>query len=289
MPRRLPRVAFALPPLLLLLAACEADNVQWAFVSNPGGSFGTTGGAVIVIRITSTSSASTAGDFVRVDGVDDRGTVGVLLPLRGDFGVLQRGDAVELRSPALSFDDGTRVRPGRFEAANASVQVPPAGGPAALRVQLPDSSLLHPAGFGPGTLHVARAGTLLILESGAGIVVFGEKDEPEVIGTSATLTTNPAGTTFGLLRPDNTVRLLFAPPLPLPEQRLLPVPQHDAVRILGPIAEPLAELPARAVTVQNGAGGLFLSAELPEGLPGDPGAFRLLMAAHNRYLLRVDQ
>ena len=119
--------------------------------------------------------------------------------------------------------------------------------------------------------------------------MFGEKDEPEVIGTSAALTTNPAGTTFALLRPDNTVRLLVAPPLPLPEQRIVHVPQHDSVRILGPLAEALAELPSNAVTLQNGIGGVFLSADLPDGLPGDPGAFRLLMAAHNRYLLRADE
>lgn len=275
--------------MLPLFAACDAENVQWAFVSNPGGSFGTTGGAVIVIRFTSSSNVALEGDFLRVDGFDDRGPVTVLLPYHGDFGVLEHGNAVQVRSPALSFDDGSGMRPGRFEATGAFVQVPPAGGAASLRVQMPDSSVVHPGGVGPGTLHVARAGTLMILESAAGLVVFGEQESPEVVGTSATLTTTPMGNEFALLLPNQTVRLLVAPPLPLFEQRLVHVPEHDSVRILGPLAETLAELPAHAVTVQNGVGGVFLQAELPQGLPGDPGPMNLLMAAHNRYLLRVDQ
>ena len=274
--------------LLWLLAACDAENVQWAFISNPGGSFGTTGGAVIVIRWTSSSSATLAGDFLRTDGFDDRGAVAVLLPYRGDFGVLQRADGVEVRSPALAFDDGDGMRPGRFEASGATLLIPPAGGAAALRVQLPNASIVHPSALGPGTLHIARAGTLMVLESLTGLVVFGEHEEPEVVGTSATLTTTPMGNEFALLLPNQTLRLLFAPPLPLPEQRLVYVSAHDSVQILGPLSEPLAELPASSVTVQNGLGGVFLEATLPQGLPDDPGPIELLMAANNRYLLRVD-
>lgn len=285
--RRIVRVAaFALLPML---AACDAENVQWAFVSNPGGSFGTTGGAVIVIRFTSSSNVTLAGDFLRVEGFDDRGPVTVLLPYHGDFAVLERSNAVEVRSPALWFDDGSGMRPGRFEATSALLQVPLAGGPASLRVQLPDASVVHPAGVGPGTLHVANAGTLMILESGSGLVVFGEQGSPEVVGTSATLTTTPFGTEFALLQSNQTLRLLVAPPLPLPEQRLVYVSEHDSVRILGPLAETLAELPAASVTVQNGVGGVFLEAELPQGLPNDPGPMSLVMAAYNRYLLRVNQ
>jgi hypothetical protein len=275
--------------LLPMLAGCDVENVQWAFVSNPGGSFGTTGGAVIVIRFTSSSSVTLTGDFLRVEGFDDRGPVAVLLPYRGDVAVLERSGAIELRSPSLSFDDGDGVRPGRVEVTGASLQVPPAGGPAALRVFVPDTSVIHPAGVGPGTLHLARAGTLMILESGAGLVVFGEQGSPELVGTSATLTTTPAGNAFALLLPNQTVRILVAPPLPLPEQRLVYVAAHDSVRILGPLAETLAELPADTVTVQNGVGGVFLQAALPQGLPGDPVPMMLSMAADNRYLLRVDQ
>lgn len=274
---------------LLTFAACHVDNVQWAFVSNPGGSFGPTGGAVIVIRFTSSSGVALAGDFLRVDGADDRGAVTVLLPFDGDFAVLERTGSVEVRSPALSFEDAGIVRPGRVELTNAFVQVPPAGGPAALRVQIPDASLVHPAGVGPGTLHIARAGTLMILESGSGLVVFGEHESPELVGTSATLTTTASGSDFALLRFDQTVRTLIAPPLPLPEQRLVHVAAHDSVRILGPLGETLAELPANSVTVQNGVGGVFLNASLPNGLPGDPGPMVLSMAADNRYLLRVNQ
>jgi len=275
--------------LLPMLAACNAENVQWAFVSNPGGSFGTTGGAVIVIRFTSSSSVVVAGDFLRVEGFDARGAVSVLLPYDGDFAVLLHGTAVEVRSPALSFADGGSTRPGRFEATGAYLQIPAAGGPESLRVQMPDTSIVHPGGVGPGTLHIARAGTLMVLESGAGLVVFGEHETPEVVGTSATLTTTPMGNDFALLRPDNTMRVLVAPPLPLPEQRIVHVSAHDSVRILGPLSEVLAELPANEVELQNGVGGVFLQASLPQGLPGDPVPMNLVMASYNRYLLRVNQ
>jgi hypothetical protein len=128
----------------------------------------------------------------------------------------------------------------------------------------------------------------MILESGSGLVVFGEHESPEVVGTSATLTTTLMGNTFALLLPNQTQRILIAPPLPLPEQRLAYVPEHDSLRILGPVAEALAELPDEVVILQGGAGGLFLQAALPEGLPGDPVPMTLTMAAHNRYLLRVN-
>ncbi|HEU4418575.1 MAG TPA: hypothetical protein VFT55_06525 [Planctomycetota bacterium] len=275
--------------LVALLSSCDAENVQWAFVSNPGGSFGTTGGAVIVIRITSSSALGLEGDFLRVEGFDSRGPVSVLLLYAGDFGVLVHGNSVELRSPALSFDDGSAIRPGRVDVSGGVLQVPPPGGPAALRVQLPDSSVIHPGGVGPGTLHIARAGTLLILESAAGLVVFGEQAIPEVVGTSATLITTPAGNRYALRLSATQVRLLNVPPLPLPGQRLVYVAQRDSMRILGPLGEVLAELPAASVTLQGGTGGMFLSAALPEGLPGDPTPMNLLMAADNRYLLRIDQ
>lgn len=273
---------------LAVLVACDAENVRWAFVSNPGGSFGTTGGAVIVIRVTSTSTLGLEGDFVRVDGVEERSPVSVLLPHAGDFGVLVRSSSVEVRSPVLAFDDGQGMRPGRFEASGAQLQVPPPGSPGVLRVQLVDAAVVHPGGVGPGTLHIVAGGTLMILESGAGVVVFGEQETPEVLGTSVTLTTTPAGDQYALRLPDNRLRFLFTPPLPLPEQRLQYDAGRDSMRILGPVGEVLAELPASAVTLQNGAGGLFLVAELPNGLPGQPTPMRLLMAADNRYLLRID-
>ncbi|HEX6812601.1 MAG TPA: hypothetical protein VF384_13325 [Planctomycetota bacterium] len=279
---------FAPLAFLLALPCCDAENVQWAFVSNPGGSFGTTGGAVIVIRITGSSTLGLDGDFLRVDGVDVRGPVSVLLPHAGDFGVLVHGNAVEVRSPALSFDDGTGIRPGRVEMTNAMLQFPPPGGPASLRVQMPDTSVVHPGGVGPGTLHIANAGTLMILESASGLVVFGEHETPEVVGTSATLTTTPAGNAYALRLSATQVRLLVPPPLPLPEQRVVFVPERNSVRILGPISEALAELPSSAVNLQGGVGGVFLQAALPQGLPGDPTPMNLLMAAYNRYLLRIE-
>jgi len=280
-------------PLVLPLASCDSENVSWAFVSNPGGSFSTTGGAVIVIRFSSSSSTSSPvgsnGDWLRVDGFDQRGALSVFLPHVGDFAVLSRSGSVELRSPALSFDAGDGVRPGRVEADGATLDLMAAGGPAALRLLLPDTSIVHPGGVGPGVLHVAANGTLLILESGAGLVLFGEDSEPEIVGLSATLTTTPSGNAYALLQPNGVLRFLVPPPLPQLEQRVVFVPERDSVRILGPIGEVLAEIPQASVTLHNGAAGLFLTASLPDGLPGDPGPMQLSMTADNRYLLRVDQ
>jgi hypothetical protein len=146
---------------------------------------------------------------------------------------------------------------------------------------------VHPGGVGPGVLHVAANGTLLILESGAGLVLFGEEDEPEILGLSATLTTTPSGDEYALLLPYGTVRFLVPPPLPQFGQRVVFGAEHDSVRILGPIGEPLAEIPRESVSLEMGAGGVFLTASLPQGLPGDPVPRTLLMAADNRYLLRV--
>lgn len=282
-------LAASLAGCLLVLPACDAENVQWAFVSNPGGSFGPTGGAVLVIRVSSSSGLALAGEFLRVEGVDERGPVSVLLPHQGDFGVLVRDGEVEVRSPALSFDEAGGTRPGRIQVPGGMVHVPPAGGPASLLVQLPDCSVVHPGGVGPGTLYVARSGTLMILQSGAGLVVFGEREQPEVVGLSASLTTTPAGNRYALLLPGNQLRLLDTPPLPTPEQRVVPVSAHDSLRILGPRSEVLAELPASAVSLQNSTPGVFLQASLPQGLPGDPQPMSLLMATANRYLLRINQ
>jgi hypothetical protein len=275
---------------LLLLSACDADNVQWAVVSNPGGSFVGTGGAVIVIRVTSTSGLlGFEGDFLRVEGADERGPVSVLLPYDGDFGLLVRANSVEVRSPALSPQDGDRRRTSRFEAQGAALIVPPPGGPAALRVRVPDSSVVHQSGVGVGTLHVARAGTLMILESGSGLVVFGERETPEVVAMPVTLTTTSGGDRYALLRPGTQLRVLNVPPLPVHEQRLVPVPSRNSLRILGPGAEVLAELPSDVVRLEGGAGGVFMRAELPQGLPGDSKSMSLLMAAYNRYLLRIER
>lgn len=265
--------------VLALLGGCDTDNVEWAFVSSPGGSFGKTGGAVIVIRVSSSSAAGLEGEFLRFDGFDDDGAVSVLLPLKGDFAVLRRAFSVELRSPAL---------PGRVELDGAGLHLPPPGGPAAMRLSLPDTSLVHPSAVGPGTLHVASAGTLMILESATGIVVFGEEPEPEVLGLSVTLTTTPPGDAYALLLPDNRLRLLVPPPLPSPAQRVRFDEARSSVSLLGPSGAVLAELPAAAVNLQNGAGGVFAQASLPQGLPGDPVPMSLLMAADNRYLLRVN-
>lgn len=285
--------AAAVPWLLLMAlpwwSACDSDNVQWAFISNPSGSLGVAGGAVLVVRTTSNSRLDLEGAFLRVDGHDDRGEVSVLLPHEGDFGILQRRGEVEIRSPALSLQVGGSARPGRIVAPGATLDLPAAGGPAAVLVRLPDAASVHPGGVGRGTLHIASAGTLLILDSLAGLVVFGEREEPEVIGTSASLTTTTAGNAYALRLLDGRVRLLHAPPAPLPQQRIQRVESRGSVRLLGPTGEVLAELPGGVVELQNGVGGIFLRAHLPQGLPGDPHAMSLWMTTNNRYLLRVEE
>ncbi|HEX5053857.1 MAG TPA: hypothetical protein VFZ65_18915, partial [Planctomycetota bacterium] len=281
------RPRFTVCLLTALLVGCNAENVQWAFVSNPGGSFGTTGGAVVVIRISSSSSAGVEGRFLRVAGDDERGPVEVLLPYQGDFAVLSRAGSVEVRSPSLSYDNGGNRTPGRVEVQGATLQTGAPGGPAALDLRLPNAAVVHPGGVGPGVLHIASNGTLMVLESGAGLVVFGEEPEPELIGLSATLTTTPFGDQYALLGPNGVLRVLVPPPAPRPEARVVFVSEHDSVRILGPTGEALAEIPRQNVQLQNGAAGVFLTASLPDGLPGDRVPMSLLMAADNRYLLRA--
>jgi hypothetical protein len=265
--------------VLAWLGACDSDKVSWAFVSNPGGTSGQGGGIIIIINNGGGSGRlSLEGDVLQVPGRDDRGPVTTLLPHGGDVAVLARPDGLELRSPALP--QGRIGLPG----ARAAVCT----GAAALRMQLPASERVHPAAAGPGVLHVAARGTLLVLESAAGLVVFGERPEPEVLPPKVLLTATADGARLAVLLGDGTLRELVPPPAPAPAERLQAVPARHSLRILGPSREVLAELPASCVQLQHGRHGLFLSAELPQGLPGAPGPFTLLMARDNRFLLRVD-
>ena len=51
-----------------------------------------------------------------------------------------------------------------------------------------------------------------------GLFGSGTQATPEVAGTSATLTTTPAGARFALRQSDNSLRILEVPPLPRPGQ-----------------------------------------------------------------------
>lgn len=267
--------------LILLLPACgcDAENVQWAFVSNPGGGPGDfSGGAVIVIVYNGTLQAQSGDSWVAVRGHDGRGTVEVVLPYDSDLALLDRGSSIELRCPLLT--------PPRVELTGAALGAAP-NAATSLVLQVRDAALLHPSAVGAGTLHVASAGSLLVLASGSGLVVFGERSEPEVVGLSAELTTTPAGDELALRLLDGRVRRLVAPLPPPPAERLRRDPGRGSVRLFGPRGEVTAEIPEANVTLP-GTGTLFLTASLPQGLPGDPGPISLLMARHNRYLLRID-
>ena len=56
-------------------------------------------------------------------------------------------------------------------AASKTTSVPPRGA-TLWQIAVPDASELHPSGFGPGTLHVAARGNVVLLEHVAGIVAI---------------------------------------------------------------------------------------------------------------------
>jgi hypothetical protein len=175
---------------------------------------------------------------------------------------------------------------GVIELPGAEVSVPEPGA-AALRVQVPDSGLLHPSAHGPGCLTVAARGTWLVLASDAGLVLFAPGTAPEVLPPAALLTTTSDGAQLAVLLPDGALRVLAPQPPPALEQRVQVARGGQSVRLLGPAGECLAELPSACVQWQHGSDGLLLTAELPRGTPALPGPITLLLARDNRYLLAV--
>jgi hypothetical protein len=251
------------------LAACDSDKVCWSFHSNPGGTQkGSPGGTVVVVQGNGGCGRTTSA--VHVGGGDGRGAVRVWLPFDTDLAALERGDGVELRSPALGMQ--ALWLPG------AGLMAPESG-PAALRLSLPDAARVHRAASGPGTLHVA-AGNVLVLESDAGLLVLGAGPEPEAVPASVMLTTTPEGDGLALLFSDGTLRRLAAAPPPAPEQRLRHDPERDSLTLLGPRGEAQAEFPGAAAVLHDGADGLFLGAQLPGAA--------LLAVRGNRFLVRIE-
>jgi hypothetical protein len=269
MPAMIPRMMLAVSGLLF--AAC-GDNTRWAFVSNPDH-----GGLIVVIHSGGSNPLGLESAALRVDGTDERGEVTALLAHGGDVAVLAHRDDVEVRSPVLPAR--AVLLPG--------AHVAPADGPACLRVSVPDSQQLYERAAGPGRLHVAATGTLLVLETGGGPVVFGERAEPEALPPNVLLTATPSNDALALLLPDGRLRVLTPGRAPPPEQRLTQNRMHDSVRLLGPWGEVLAELPSRLIELEP-APGLFLSASITGGVRGAERPATLLMARDNRFLLRVD-
>jgi len=261
---------------LLLLAAC-GDNVQWAFVSNTSGSNGQQG-LIVVIR-SSSSGVSLATAVLQVQGHDQDGELTAHLPHGGDVAVLERPDRVEVRSPVLPGNTvdlpGARVEPGIST-------------PECLRIVLPDSQRLHQLALGPGVLHVATTGTLLVLECATSVVVFGLDPEPEALPPNVQLTTTPSGDQFALLLQDGRLRILLPRPPATPQMRLTQDMRRGSVRVFGPWREMLAELPAAMVEVPP-SGNLFLRAVLSGGIHGAERPTTLMTPRNNRFLLRVDE
>jgi hypothetical protein len=257
------------------LAAC-GDNVQWAFVSNTSSGSGQ-GGLIVVVR-SGSSALGLESAALRVAGHDRDGALTAHLPHGGDVAVLERAGGVEVRSPALPAH--------AVELAGARLES--AAEPACLAVALPDASRLHGLAWGPGRLHVAVAGTLLVLECATGPIVFGERPEPEALPPTYQLTTTASGDAFALLLPDGRLRLLVPGAPAPPEQRFAHDSQRNSLRLFGPWREALAELPSAMVELHP-APGLFLRASIAGGIPGVERPTTLLMARDNRFLLRVEE
>jgi hypothetical protein len=259
----------------LILAAC-GDNVQWAFVSNTTSGSGK-GGLIVVVR-SGSSALGLENATLRISGHDDLGPLTVHLPHGGDVAVLERANGVELRSNALP----------RHVVELSGARLATAAEPACLSMSVPDASRLHELAYGPGRLHVAAHGTLLVLECATGPVVFGERPEPEALPPTYQVTTTASGEAFALILPDGRLRWLVPGAVAPPELRLEHDPGRNSLRLLGPWREALAELPSSLVELQPGPG-LFLRASIEGGIPGAERPTTLLMARDNRFLLRVDE
>ena len=263
-----------------VLVGCNSDNFTWEFVSNPGGgdSFAN-GGAVLILRRASNSGLPLSDGtfrFLRESGSDERGAVTVYLAAGGDFAARQHRDRLEIRSPLL---DG----PVRLPAATLRER----SGAAVFEVQVAEASLLHASGVGRGVLYVAEVGNLLVLEHQAGLVLWGTGAEAEVLPPDHRL--DSSGAELRVLLPDQRLRVLKPGAPPPLDERVAFNDRRGSIRVFGPRRELLAELPRERVRLAGGAQGVFLSADFPQGVSArDARPLSLLMAAQNRYLLRIE-
>ncbi|MBK8974982.1 MAG: hypothetical protein IPM29_03580 [Planctomycetes bacterium] len=210
---------------------------------------------------------------VRADGEP----VEVLLPTGADVALLRGPAGIELRCPLLG-EPGIVALPDRQVVCHGD-------GSAAVEVPLGDVAPIDPSAAGPGRLVVAAAGTLLLVEHPGGVTAF------EAGGR----TRSPAGSRLRfdadavrIVEPSGRLRTPLPAATADPSQRLRRV-GPGRIELLGPRGDVLARLPESALTLHGGAGGLFLTARFPQGLPGagrEP--FGLTAVDGNRYLLRVD-
>ena len=129
---------------MLVLGACDSDNVHYEISSNPSSTGTGQGGTTIVIVGHSATLASGQNKrVVHLHGADTDGEdLQVYMPAGQDMAVLGHGHAVEVLSPLLSSQP--LVFPG------ARVELV-AEGPVSLRLHLPDSSVVNGPIKGPGT------------------------------------------------------------------------------------------------------------------------------------------
>ena len=265
------------------LTGCNADSVSWVFVSNPSGSEAfPEGGAVLVVRVTSTTTsgapaATTGQRTLRFEGDDDRGTVVVHLPTGGDVALLERARGVEVRSILLPGN--------RAELDGARLALPQSGA-AVADITVPDPAAVVPGTRGPGRLLIAATGTLLALEHRDGADVWGA-DGRETFPAGTRIDTSGGDATFQAFTPDGRIRVLRPAPPPTVEQRLRR-PAEGQLEILGPAGRVLARVPANRIDVRGGLDGVFLTGSFPSGTGGVPRPFALTMADRNRYLVRTD-
>lgn len=158
---------------IVLVAACDSENVSWIFISNPGGTISGAppGGTIIVVKGGGgrSSSLTYAGGSVVVSGEDEAGPVRVHLPAGAEVAVLEHRGGLSVLSPALPG--------GRIDLSGGRLE--PAVHPAvALRVLLLDASQAAPTLSGPGVLYIAADGTLLVAEAGGAVVAHRPDVEP---------------------------------------------------------------------------------------------------------------
>ena len=266
--------------IALVASGCDADdddNVSWWFVSNPGGSFNTGGGLIVVIKWTATPSATDPQRWIAVQGADRRGSVHVRMLTQGDSVLLEYDDRIDLLDP--------RLPEGRYSASGTPL-VEPISGPMAFALDVADTSVVHPEAYGAGRLVGAAFGSLLVLEHVLGLVVFGDEPQPRVLPRHRLQVT---ATEFRAIGPDQVVRSLRAPASTPVSERLQHDDRRGSVTIRGPFGERLAEVPQGSVQVSDGADGLLFRAEFPQGLGrGNRDPFVLMGPRNNRYVLRID-
>ena len=155
--------------MLVMLAACDSDNVHYKISSNPAATGAGQGGTTIVIVGHSATLASAWNErVVHLHGADTGGDdLRVYMPAGQDMAVLEREYAIEVRSSLLSSQPLT--------ISGATVELV-AEGPVSLRLHLPDSSVVNTGLQGPGTLHVHALEPILTLEHRGGSLRFENTD-----------------------------------------------------------------------------------------------------------------